>query len=347
MNSYKAVIKNIAEKANVSIATVSRALRKNGQNVSFHTRQKILETARFLNYPINGKKTNVNRNIGIISRYLFPKGVIKQQANGFYSTILHDVEKWLRNNQYNTLFSSYEENDLGQIFVPKWITDKTVNGIIIVGKVEKNFVNLLEHNKIPFVIINYTFRDVRYNTVISDNFGGAYNLISYLTGLGHRRIGFIRELTNHPSFDERFRGYQEALTDKGIPVDRHLVRSEEYNPNLGYDSTKTLLHMQDPPTAIFGVNDYIAANVIRAVSDAKLSIPDDVSVVGFDGLVGDFVTVPLLTTARVDVEGMVQQGIERLLRIMNADLSPVNIILSSPVIEGKSCSEPKKHDKAS
>lgn len=333
----KITIKDIAKKANVSIATVSRALNNQDKSVNFQTKQKVFGIARMLNYPLNGKKTMNGRNIGIISRYLFPRGILKQQSLGFYNVLLSSVEKWLRHYDYNTIFSSYEEKEPGQVLLPKWVVDRSAGGVIIIGKVARSFCETLDRYGIPFVIINYSFKDVRYNTVLSDNFGGAYALVGALLRMGHKRIAFIREGTDHPSFDERFRGYLEALQENGIFMDTDLVMNEDYSLTLGYESMRKLLKLPEPPTAVFAVNDYVGMNALRAVKESGLKVPEDISIVGFDAMAGKDLRIdPPLTSARVFADEMAHKGIKRLFRIMSEDLPAVSIMFSSPVVEGKS-----------
>ncbi|MBN1899515.1 MAG: LacI family DNA-binding transcriptional regulator [Spirochaetes bacterium] len=333
-------LKDISKVAGVSIAAVSRALNGKDKEINFNTKQKILEAAEKLNYNFREKKAITSRNIGIVSQFLLARGVLKKRSAGFYNILFGFIEKWLRFYGYNTFFSSYDEEEIKQGKVLQIIRDRIITGLLIIGPVSENFLDILKKHKIPFVLINYRIKSGHYNTVCSNDFAGAYNLTRYLIKLGHHKIAFIKEDSDDSSFSERFRGFLEAFIEKEGHFDKEMVVTEAYNANIGYRSIINLFKKSVRPTAVFAVNDYIGMNVVKALKDLKLQIPGDVSVVGFDA--GDDLPIdPPLTSAKVYEEEMAKVAVERLLKIIREDVPAMDICLSTPIVHGSSCG-PKK-----
>jgi DNA-binding LacI/PurR family transcriptional regulator len=334
----KTTITDIAKIANVSIATVSRALNAEDDKINFTTKHRILEIAEKLNYNLREKKALANKNIGIISQFLFAKGILEKRSHGFYNIHFGYLEKWLRYYGYNTFFSSYDD-EFKQGKVIKIIKEKVINSALIIGKTENSFLETLDKNDIPYVIVNYKLKGDNYNTIMIDDFGGAYNLVRHLINFNHKRIGFIREKNDDFSFEERYRGYVDALKDNNIRVDEKLVKEEEYTFDLGYKSALELLGGPDPVTAIFAANDYIAKNVVMAAKEKKLSVPKDLSIVGFDAASEELGINPIITSAKVNEEHMAQLAVERLIKISRENCPLIDIIISTPIIKGESVAQ--------
>ncbi len=332
----KITVNDIAREAGVSIATVSRAINGKGAEINFSTRQRILEIAKKLSYNLKGKKALATKNIGVVSQFLFATGTMASRASGFYNILFNYIEKWLNFYEYNPFFSTYYYEMKNNTKIINAIKDKMIGGVLVVGDVSTDFLGELENLKVPLVLVNHKVKGGYYNSVVADNFGGAYRLIKHLVKLKHKRIGFIGEDIKDFNFMERYRGYKDALKDSGISYDDKIILYEKYSMRLGYNAAKKILQMTSPPTAIFAANDFIGMNVVRAIKDLGLNIPEDISVAGFDAASENLGIEPILTSAKVYEEEMAKLAVERLLRISREVVPAIDIRVSTPIEYGES-----------
>jgi len=157
---------------------------------------------------------------------------------------------------------------------------------------------------IPFVLIDYGLSGKSYNSIILDNFNGAYAAIRTLIQSGRKRIGFIGGTSFHPSIKERFRGYKEALEDFDLnsngDADKYIyLEKTETSRLIGENGAEIILSQQPRPDAIFCCNDTTAFGVMSKIQSLGLRIPDDVAVVGFDDIPQSEFQSPRLSTVRV------------------------------------------------
>lgn len=179
-----------------------------------------------------------------------------------------------------------ERNEKGAIIFPNW------------GRANTEIIFELKRNNYPFVLIDRYFRDLETDYVITDNKKGGYLAVEYLIKLGHRRIGIILG-ASCTAIEDRLDGYRTALAKNGILYDLSLVRRVEETDKLepsagGYSETKELL--KENPTAIFAVNDFLASGAMEAIKGERLSIPEDISLIGFDNQKFSESLIPSLTT---------------------------------------------------
>ena len=161
----------------------------------------------------------------------------------------------------------------------------------------------LRHISCPVVSISQRFQECDVDYVINDNYKGAMLAMEHLIKLGHTRIAHILGLDIELSTQERFRGYQDALKNAEIPFDEQLLRSSDETMESGYFLTKDLLHVTNDVTAIFAFNDLIALGAARAIREANLQIPTDISLVGYDDIPSaEYLEVPLTTVNQPIVE---------------------------------------------
>jgi DNA-binding LacI/PurR family transcriptional regulator len=148
---------------------------------------------------------------------------------------------------------------------------------------------------IPVVVLDRRVSARRLDEVRCDSVTGAYELVRHLIGLGHRRIAMITGRRNISTSTDRVAGYQRALLEAGIAMDPDLVRYDSFSLKAGYDRTREVLEISPRPTAIFAANNFIAFGTLRALREAHLHVPDDMSLVTFDDLPEDWHDDPFLT----------------------------------------------------
>jgi LacI family transcriptional regulator len=233
--------------------------------------------------------------------------------------------------------------------------------LVILPRNPQDYLDTLSRRAFPYVLIDHqglqqithsgaTRAQRAMNTkrsvcpsVGATNWRGAFEATRYLLQLGHRRIGFITGYLEMGCARERLAGYEAALAEHGIEVDPSLSREGDFHQPRGYAAAHELLSLRQPPTAIFASNDISAFGAMEAVRERGLSIPGDVSVIGFDNIPQAMNVHPTLTTVRQPLEQMGQEATRMLLsRIADPTLPDARIELSTELIIRSSCAAPQR-----
>ncbi len=332
-------IKDIAKLANVSQSTVSKAL-NDRHDVSLKTKTKILKIAEKYNFSRhNISKLNVKtmtENIGVV----FCREGRPLSGNPFYSRILEGIEGELILNNYNLVLHLLQERQNGSI--PKMIRDKKVDGIILIGIMSQNFKNILKNIEIPVMHIDPAAEDTLFNKVTIDNERGAFLAIQHLISKGHKEIAFVSGELKRSSFSCRFNGFKNAMKLHNLPIKEKYVKAEGIEK--GYEQVNQLLDLKKRPTAIFFANDTNALYGYKAIYDKGLSIPGDISVVGFDDISMAKYSSPPLSTVRVYKEEIGSVAVRNLLPLIKKDHPPtLHILVPTKFIERESVKDITKH----
>jgi len=194
----------------------------------------------------------------------------------------------------------------------------------------------LKERGIPLVLVDYHLKGV--DSVVTDNEGGAYDAVTHLIKLGHRKIGFVCEWFGDLSFAERFEGYKKALADYGIPFDENLAaEGAPRTSDSGYIAMKKVLE-KAIPSAVFAANDATAIEAMQAIKEAGLRVPQDVAIVGFDASPLSPHTDPPLTTVQVFRHKMGVVAVQRLMELIKEPQQPSMLIqISTRLIVRESC----------
>ncbi|MDD5062749.1 MAG: LacI family DNA-binding transcriptional regulator [Candidatus Marinimicrobia bacterium] len=322
-------IKDIARLANCSLSTVSKAL--NGRrDVSKVMRERILYIAQQQKFTPNafgkGLKNKRTESVGVI----FCRETRPLSMNPFYSRVLEGIEAELVINNYNLVLHLLSEEYHGEL--PKLIKEHTVDGIILAGILDHNFVEQVKKTSIPVVFVNPNFLNDDYDQIFIDDEHGALQATQYLINKGHKRIGFISGDLERKSFLLRYQGYRKALAYNKIEYDDEIVRTGGLEN--GYEQVATLMKQKNRVTAIFATNDLNAIYGYKAVEDTGLRIPQDVSIIGFDDIDLSKIANPPLTTIRVYKEEMGSIAVRVLLQLINKEnRKPTTTLLPVKLIE--------------
>jgi LacI family transcriptional regulator len=325
-------IKEIAKLADVAQSTVSKAL-NDRPDVSPETKRKIIEIAKQYNFVPNafgkGLKSRTTENIGVI----FCRESQPLSGNPFYSRVLEGIEAELAMNNYNLVLQLIPESQ--QEMLPKMVRQRQVDGLILAGIFQEQFIKNILSNNIFVVLIDPKILTNNCSQVLIDNEYGAFTATQYLIQKGHRRIGFISGDLERLSFKQRFNGYKKALEYNNIAVDKALIQTGGLEK--GYDHVKSLLMLDNRPTAVFAANDINAIHGYKAIQEQNLKIPDDVSIIGFDDIDLAKYSMPSLTTVRVYKEELGSIGVRTLLQMINGESkTPVTTIVPTRLIERES-----------
>jgi LacI family transcriptional regulator len=213
------------------------------------------------------------------------------------------------------------------------LNNSITDGVVVITPVATHF-----NTSAPVVAVDPHYEITEYPSVISTNLEGASEALSYLLRLGHRRIGFISGRSDLMSADRRLRGYQESLAQAGIPIDPDLIVQGDFTAGAGLKCARQLLSLPDPPTAIFAANDQSALGAYQAAGEAGLSIPADLSIVGFDNIPDAAQAAPGLTTVDQSIQEMGKIAIQMLVRLIEGEpLESKTIKTSTHLVIRDSC----------
>jgi len=272
-------IKDIAKLAKCSASTVSKAL-NDKSDVSKKTKLKIRKIAEDNGFYLHRfgavEKNQKTENIGIV----FCREEKPLSGNPFYSRVLEGIEGELVINNYNLILSFLSEPFNGQI--PKMIKEKKVDGLIVVGNIDKEFIKILKNHKLPAIFVDPADNDIDFKKVIIDNEQGGFLATKHIIEKGHKRIAFVSANLDRASFLLRFEGFKKAMAFNNIPIKEDYIKTGGLEN--GYEYMKELLELNEPPTAVFFANDVNALLGYKAVYDAGLKIPEDISISGFDDI---------------------------------------------------------------
>lgn len=340
---YSPTIKDVAKKAQVSIATVSLVLH-NHNRISEETKLRVNKAIEELNYhPSRLAQGLVNRTTGNIGFILTDDHFLRSEP--FYTIIFLGTEFEARQNNYYVLLTTVPSDFKKDDRLPRFVMERNVDGLIVAGKVPETLITSLDNYFLPTTFIDfYPPMQNKHSSVLIDNIDGGIKATEHLINLGHKNIAFIGGDIKHPSIRDRFNGYKKALSNAGIKFNRDLcITDEEFTgKENGCNAAKKLLNKKKKITAIFACNDAMAIGTARCLNALGYKIPRDISLVGFDDVDIAKSLSPPLTTIRVPKEDL---GIEALKmlhsRLKNSNAENNKKIVSVELIVRESTSKPK------
>ncbi len=270
-------IQNVARTAGVSVSTVSRVL--NGKDdVARDTQERIRAVINKLGYTSNlAARSMRTRKKNLI-------GLVVPDFRSYSVEIMKGINQAIAESPYDLLAYTTGDNEkasalLHEQYYVSLLSNSITDGVIIVASVTSDFIA-----NAPLIAVDPHIVNPNYPSVQGTNYHGAIDVMEYLIELGHRRIGFICGRPEVGTAQRRLKGYRDALANHGIEVDENLVLAGDFTQKTACKSARQLLTMDNPPTAIFAVNDQSALGVYQVAEELGLHIPSDLSVVGFDNI---------------------------------------------------------------
>ena len=309
-------IKDVGKRAGVSIATVSLVI-SNHSRISTPTKNKVLKAIKELNYypsrSAKGLVTKTTKNIGFI---LTDDHFLKTEP--FYTNIFLGTEFVTRGSDYYVLLATINTNFSEEDSLPRFLLERSVDGVIIAGKVPLLFLEKLSKSKIPKIFVDYYPTSGDNNVVLIDNIRGGLYATQHLIDYGHKEIAFVGGDITHPSISDRLTGYKQALERNSVTINSNNIITDEDYParQNGYNATQKLLTRNSNITAIFTCNDAMAIGVMQYCVDNGIKIPDDISLVGFDDVEADLLLNPPLTTIRVPKVEMGSEAMKLMVNVL-------------------------------
>jgi LacI family transcriptional regulator len=311
-------IKDVAERAGVSLKTVSRVI-NNEPSVHARTREKVQREIDLLGYQPDPSARSLR------STRAYAVGLVYDNPNAHYVINLQrGVLSVCRASGYGLQIHPCDSTS------PKLADElcelvrrSRLAGLVLAPPMSEQaeLIRTLSAAKIPFMRIISARKDPQdgYPCVYVDDRDAAYAITEHLIQLGHSRIGFLWGSRDHRSSPERYQGYEDALKDYGIPLDRKLILPGDYTFDDGFRGARKLLALKDRPSAIFGSNDEIAAGVLAAAHSDGIQVPYELSIAGFEDSPFSKQSWPALTTARQATEEIARHAAQRLITDLQRD----------------------------
>ena len=338
-------IRDVARLANVSVGTVSRVLNE-GQGVKIATRQHVLAAIEQLNYSPNliarsmtSKRTD---SIGII---------VPNFTRPFFSEVLRGVEMMITQSGREFVLYNIHNNEECDSYFRKLPRQRRVDGLLVISFCPDDTTAAgLRHAGIPVVLVD-GYHPL-FTSLAVNNVEGAYEAAKCLIEHGHRRIGFINGIPEgnfryHPG-DDRFIGFRRALDEAGLSYETNLVFSSTWDRQGGRRAALQLLTREDRPTAIFAASDIQAVGVLEAARSLDISVPTDLSLIGFDGI--ELSEILELSTVQQPMQYMGMLGAQKLIAQIedsdNNEPQPELILLQPNLVLRRTITTPSPLSKA-
>jgi LacI family transcriptional regulator len=330
---FSSTIREVAKRAGVSIATVSRVF-SGGARVTEDVSRRVREAAVLVNYQPNRIARNLRvrqtRTVGVI---------VPDIENPFYTSVIGGIEEVLQASEHSLLLANSNENPKREQANVRTFQGEGVAGVIFAPTGPDTDVYLqLRSASIPLVAISRIPEALLIDTVSVANRAGAQSAISHLLKLGHTRIAFISGPPWISTAKERLSGYEEGLAAAGITPDRALIRFADFRQRGGYEAMRELLCINPLPTAVFVGSNLMTLGALQAIHESRIRIPQDIAVVGFDDLPWAVSLNPPLTAVAQPAYQVGLTAARMLLeRLRDPNRPPRNVVLDTALTIRSSC----------
>jgi LacI family transcriptional regulator len=304
-------LRDVAYLAGVSRSTVSRVI-NDDRKVSDEARRRVQEVIRAHNFQPNAAARSLaSRRTRILGLFV-PASVSFVFGDPFFPKLLQGAVEACTEADYNLMMLMDPSGDIEGMY-NRVVGGRHIDGIVVASSViEDPFVARLHYEGFPFVLVGRHpyYQKIRFVDV--DNRGTAREIVSHLLAHGYRRIAFIGGSEAMIHAVDRYGGYVSAMLEAGLAPDKDLVRHADYTNEGGYRAMRDILDHE--PEAVFAASDLMALGAMRALREAGVRVPEDVAVMGFDGIEEGALAQPPLSTAVQDVQEIGRQAVRMLLR---------------------------------
>jgi len=330
-----ATLKDVAEKLNISVSTVSRVV-NNKSYVNPKTREKVLKALEQMNYTPNqvarSLKNKSTNTIGI---------VVPDISEDFFAYVIKGIDEVLSNNEYSIILCDTGEKPEKEELYLNLLMEKQIDGVILatVSKKHLTLQKLLEKGLPVIFIDNLPNLKVGYDSVMIDNSKASSMAVEHLINLGHKNIGIITGKQDETTGYERLLGYKKALQDNNIKVDENLITIGDFKEKSGYDNMKILIERNKSLTAVYVVSSKMTYGATKAIMEKGLKIPKDIALVGFDVHDSSGLITPSITTIIQPEENIGEVAAELMLKRLkeNGERHNQKIILEPDILIRDSC----------
>jgi LacI family transcriptional regulator len=328
-----ATIRDVAQAAGVSIATVSRVL--NGSpRVSDDARDRVWSAVAELDYwPNTAAQSLTTRRSNAI-------GVLLPDLYGeFFSEVIRGIDHAARQVKQQVLISS-SHADTNTVLSAARAMRGRIDGLIMMAPDQGSIEPIHQiARRFPVLLLNPRSAVAGCSTVSISNFEGARTVVGHLLSLGHTRIAIVNGPKGNVDAEERRRGYRDAFARADLPASATLELCGDFTESSGFDSAQDLLRLWPRPTAVFATNDAMALGLLSALQTEHVRVPEDLAIVGFDDIAIARYASPPLTTIHVDAFELGERSVQLLLQAMSSETGRAchDEVLPAPLVIRRSC----------
>jgi DNA-binding LacI/PurR family transcriptional regulator len=319
-------LQDIADMLKLSKSTVSRAL-SGDPRVAEDTRARVVSLARHMGYTPNptarALATRRTNTIGLAVPWA-PRSL----SDPFYLEFLGAAGDEAMRNGYSLFLSAPDGDGAGVVRAHTELADpRRIDGMILTEpKANDERIELLRSVELPFVVLGVA-SDPDVSWISGDNTAGARDAVDHLISLGHTSIACITGPPDQTSSDARFEGYRLAMCRAGLPIDRNIIVAGDFTQSGGHSAMRVIINSGRVPSAVFACNDVMALGAMRALREAGLTVPADVSVVGFDGIsMAEYVDPPL-ATVKQPIQELGRMAVQILIGHVSGEADPAHRVL--------------------
>lgn len=333
----KYTIKDVAEKAGVSIATVSRVINGSSQ-VSDRIKNRVMQIIAEMDF----KPSPVARSL-VLKKTRSIGVIVPDISNAFIGEILNGIEEISQSFQYDVMVCSTRGNYEQEIRYLEMFESKQVEGIIFMSwKLQAEVVDKINSIQIPVIMINRNTSKLEVPSVSIDNYKAAYQMTNYLITKGHKKIAFIRNSIDIDAVGlDQYRGFKQALNDNGMDVDKNFIKYGHFSIENSYQIVQSFINDKNLPTAIFATSDVMAVGAVNALKDNGFDVPQDISVVGFNDVKLASIYRPKLTVIHQPLYAIGTVAVKMIINRASYEQSLEGRIVLLPhrLIERESCGD--------
>ncbi len=332
-------IKDIARLSGVGVATVSRVLNRH-PDVSEETRRRVLTVVEEQGFQPNTNARHLKQQISASIAV-----IVKGTMNMLFADLVERIQQLLQDAGRDAAVYYLDEDANEVAYAVQLCRERKPLGILFLGGDLEFFQAEFSHISAPCVLLTNSAGALGFQNLSSlttDDEEAAYQVVRYLADRGHRHIGLLGGNWSCTQISyRRVQGFRRALEELSLPFDPQWCEPCRYSFSDAYDTTKRLLKRCPELTALFCISDVMAIGAIRAIHDSGRQVPEDVSVVGYDGIsLGQF-SLPRLTTVRQDTQELAEQGVDLLLRSLQRPCAPVHGVVPFQLVPGESVAPPR------
>jgi LacI family transcriptional regulator len=331
-------ITDVAREARVSASTVSHVINET-RYVSDEVKQRVHAAMEALNYQPNviarSLRTRETLTVGV---------VVSDVTNPFFTSIVRAIEDEVLKQGYSIILCDTDEKPEREQAYLRLLMGRRVDGLIVApSSGNADLLRSAIESGLPVVLLDRSIPGLTADVVLSDNESGAFDAVSYLIGMGHRRIGIIAGRLEVSTGADRMAGYVRAIRTHGIPADESLIEVAKFKRDIAYDKTMKMLNRAEPPTALFVCNNVMTAGTMAALKAAGKKVPEDISVIGFDDSEWAALMDPPLTVVAQPIVELGTRAAQTLMRRISRGRvkTPRAVVLKPELILRDSCARPR------
>ena len=317
-------IKEIAKIAGCSIATVSNTLNGKGR-ISQEVRDKVFAICKKYGYLPNSAGRNLRRRRNETIGVIFYPSTSAIFSNIYYAEIMAAVESTLESKNHDLLLSGFQTATADNKGSLRIVRQGKVDGVILLGHFPRQIVKQFKDYGLPIILLDDRKLRIQVDAVTTDGYKAGREIVDHLVSLGHRRMAFMAYEQDGYNAEQRMAGFNDGIKAHNLPQTLNTsLKNFTVSPD-GYEELKTLLQRKRPPTAVVAVNDTLAWDLLQYLKEDGISVPDDLSIFGFDDDSIGHNCYPPLSTVRVNKQELGRIGVETLLNRIENPSAPVTV----------------------